>query len=328
MPSIILNENQKYDCEHGDTVLRSALRQSVSMDYECNSGGCGVCKYTLLEGGVKDIYTGSGTLTKRDIRKNVHLACQSTPITNIKIEKPSPFDQENYIIPRVLKAKLIEKIKISENLLEYVFKTNGVFEYKPGQYFMLTIPGVGERAYSVSSTMNEGEIIKFIIKLKPGGEVTEYLFNGLKPNAEFSIDGPYGHAFYRETERNIVCIAGGAGLSPISSILRKINNEGKIKTKVSLFYGVRNSSELNNKYIDEMTCNIKNFEFIPAVSEDDESWTGHKGFIHEILDKYITDFSSNDFYFCGPPIMTSALQKMLIIDNNVPFEQLYFDRFY
>ena len=49
---LILNERDgsRFEQAPGDTILRAALRGGVGLSYECNSGGCGGCKFELLSG--------------------------------------------------------------------------------------------------------------------------------------------------------------------------------------------------------------------------------------------------------------------------------------
>jgi len=69
----------EYEAEDKDTLLRSALRHGVAMPYECNSGGCGSCKFELLEGELEDLWPDAPGLSARDKRKGRKLACQCRP---------------------------------------------------------------------------------------------------------------------------------------------------------------------------------------------------------------------------------------------------------
>ena len=53
-----------------DTILRSALRAGIGLSYECNSGGCGGCKFELLDGEIEILWNDAPGLTDRDRRKN------------------------------------------------------------------------------------------------------------------------------------------------------------------------------------------------------------------------------------------------------------------
>ena len=326
MPNIEINNNITYVCDEGDTVLRSALRRSIPLDYECNSGGCGLCKVKLIEGELIRKEGEFSGLSGRDIRKGNYLACQSIPTTDIKIEKDINSNPKEIIPPERCSASIFGVVDISEDVAEFIFSIDRPASYKAGQYYMLDIPGVGERAYSVSSIQSDENKISFIIKKKPGGLVSEHLFDRKLNLRDIVLDGPYGNSYYKESDKGLVLIAGGAGLSPIVSILKYI--QGKDVSSIDFFYGVRSSEEINLSYLSNITSGIENFNFIPAVSEADEKWSGERGFIHDVVQKHITDYLGKEYYFCGPPLMTSAVQKLLMLEKSVPFDQLHFDRFF
>ena len=81
-----------------------------------------------------------------------------------------------------------------------------------------------------------------------------------------------------------------------------------------------------------MTRNPKTLEefknFIEPLKED--KWTGSTGFIHQaVLDLYLKnheDPTEIEYYLCGPPMMISAVQKMLY-DLGVEEEMIAFDSF-
>ena len=75
-----------------------------------------------------------------------------------------------------------------------------------------------------------------------------------------------------------------------------------------------------------------NFDFHLALSDplDADNWTGHTGFIHEVVRMNYLETHSNpkavEFYLCGPPMMIKACTKMLA-DLGVSSEQIAFDEF-
>ena len=103
--------------------------------------------------------------------------------------------------------------------------------------------------------------------------------------------------------------------------------------KVSYWYGGRSGKELF--YQDDFEAIEKefdNFKFNIALSEPlpDENWTGYKGFIHQVLyENYLKNHPEPEeieYYICGPPMMLSAVQKMLG-DLGVPDENIAYDDF-
>ena len=78
--------------------------------------------------------------------------------------------------------------------------------------------------------------------------------------------------------------------------------------------------------------NFPNFSFQLALSDPlpEDNWTGAKGFIHQVIyDQYLSKHEEPeeiDYYLCGPPMMNSAVNKMLY-DLGVPDENVLFDDF-
>ncbi|MBP8267532.1 MAG: 2Fe-2S iron-sulfur cluster binding domain-containing protein, partial [Zoogloea sp.] len=68
---IILNEKDgsTFEQHEGDTLLRAALRAGIGLSYECNSGGCGGCKFELLQGEVETLWADAPGLSERDRRR-------------------------------------------------------------------------------------------------------------------------------------------------------------------------------------------------------------------------------------------------------------------
>ncbi|HDO27048.1 MAG TPA: NADH:ubiquinone reductase (Na(+)-transporting) subunit F, partial [Bacteroidetes bacterium] len=75
-----------------------------------------------------------------------------------------------------------------------------------------------------------------------------------------------------------------------------------------------------------------NFRFEVALSEPkpEDNWKGYTGFIHQVIyDNYLKNNPEPEeieYYLCGPPMMNSAVQKMLD-DLGVPEEMIAFDDF-
>ena len=74
-------------------------------------------------------------------------------------------------------------------------------------------------------------------------------------------------------------------------------------------------------------ANLKLVNVLSSRGED-STWSGEEGYIHEVIPKHLQDYQGNEYYLCGPPPMITAVQKLLMIENKVPFESIHFDRFF
>ncbi|MSQ19094.1 MAG: hypothetical protein EXR39_05925 [Betaproteobacteria bacterium] len=144
--------------------------------------------------------------------------------------------------PTRFQARLIATRDLTRDIQEFLFQAKEPPLFEPGQYALLDLPGVaGLRAYSMSNLANaEGEW-HFQIKRVPNGAGSNALFDGVAIGASVTIDGPYGMAFLRrDSALDLVCIAGGSGLSPMIAIARGLAAEPRLANRtLHFFYGGR-----------------------------------------------------------------------------------------
>ena len=198
------------------------------------------------------------------------------------------------------------------------------------------------RAYSMANYPGEKGIIMLNVRVAsppprapegtPPGKVSSYIF-GLTPGDKVTISGPYGEFFIKDTENEMVYIGGGAGMAPLRSHIFELFQNRKTNRKVSYWYGGRSVRELF--YIDHFRSieeEFSNFKFHIALSEPkpEDNWTGYVGFIHQVvLENYLKNHPAPEdieYYLCGPPMMNSAVFKMLD-DLGVPQSNIAFDDF-
>lgn len=197
------------------------------------------------------------------------------------------------------------------------------------------------RAYSMASYPEEKEIMLNVrIATPPPGApdsvppgiMSSYIFN-LKPGDKCIISGPYGEFYAKDTENEMVFIGGGAGMAPMRSHIFDQLRRLKSKRKMSFWYGARSKREMF--YVEDFDMLAKendNFEWHVALSDPlpEDNWTGYTGFIHNVLfEEYIKNHPAPEdceFYMCGPPMMNSAVIKMLL-DNGVEPENILLDDF-
>jgi len=333
----IHNEKDSSSCTQadGDTILRAALRAGLGYSYECNSGGCGGCKFELVSGEIETLWADAPGLTERDRKRGRHLACQCRALGPVSIKAATASEYQPKVLPKRQRAHFIGTRDITHDIREFRFRSEEDAEFLPGQFAMLDLPGLAaSRAYSLSNTANEKREWHFQIRRVLHGQGTHVLFEKLAEGDEIGLDGPYGVAYLRtESPRDIVCVAGGSGLAPMISLTRGAVEAGLLADrKLYFFYGARTPRDVCGE---EMLRVLAGFGdrivYVPVVSlpGDNGDWHGETGFVHDavarILPSALADY---EFYFAGPPPMTQALQELLMVGHRVPFEQIHFDRFF
>ncbi|MBC3190353.1 2Fe-2S iron-sulfur cluster binding domain-containing protein [Pseudonocardia sp. C8] len=324
----------RFPCAEGDTLLRAALRGGVGLGYECNSGSCGSCRYELLEGEVYDRRPDAPGLSARDRRKGRRLACQSEPLTDCRV-KVGPTTEVATHRPIRQAAELRSVTPLTHDMSEFVFAADTHAGFRPGQYAMIMLPdGQVERAYSMSNIGNCYGEWKFVIKRTPDGQATSILFDKLEVGATVVLDGPYGHAFLRDREnQNIACVGGGSGLGAMVSIVlgaAALPDAGA--WTVHLFCGGRTERDI---HVPEPVAiagrRLGALHVHTAVSDagpDTVAGPHFAGFLHDaVLDRLAGSLTDFTYYAAGPPAMTDALARALVLDAGLEADRLHFDRF-
>ncbi len=197
-----------------------------------------------------------------------------------------------------------------------------------------------QRAYSMANHPAEGNIVMLNVRIATpprGMEVQPGLASSYvyarKPGDVVTISGPYGEFFIQETEREMVYIGGGAGMAPLRAHIFHLFHTLNTGRKVSYWYGARSKREIfYEDHFRAIEEKFPNFSFHIALSEPlpEDNWTGPVGFIHQVvLDEYLGKQDAPEdieYYLCGPPLMLTAVQKMLY-DLGVEPEMIRYDEF-
>ncbi len=218
-------------------------------------------------------------------------------------------------------------------------------------------PETVERAYSMASYPAEGREIMLNVRVatppfdraKGGwmdvnpGIASSYIFSR-KVGDKVTISGPYGEFFINESDAEMLYVGGGAGMAPMRSHLYHLFKTLKTKRKVTYWYGGRSKRELFYlKHFHDLEKEFPNFKFFIALSDpqEEDNWKvkkdindtegdGFVGFIHQVvIDEYLSKHETPEdieLYFCGPPLMNKAVQKMGE-DFGIPDENIRFDDF-
>lgn len=212
-----------------------------------------------------------------------------------------------------------------------------------------------ERAYSMASYPAEGREIMLNVRIatppwdraKNGwmdvnpGIASSYIFSK-NPGDKVTISGPYGEFFINESDAEMLYVGGGAGMAPMRSHLYHLFKTLKTGRTVTYWYGGRSKRELFYlEHFAELEKEFPNFKFYLVLSEpapednwvnkkdsDDVKGDGFTGFVHQaVIDEYLSKHESPEdleLYFCGPPLMNKAVQKMGedygLADENIRFD--------
>jgi toluene monooxygenase electron transfer component len=325
-----------FDCPVDDTILRSALRAGIAFPYECNTGACGNCKFQLLEGELDMLWPQAPGWTEKDRERSRFLGCQAAPGRDCAIKVRTLPRYAPLHTPRRVAARFTGGRPVTHDIHEFDFALDAQLPFEPGQYALLSLPGVtGVRAYSMSNIPDGSRTLQFQIRRVPGGKGTEVLFDALREGDIIEIDGPYGMAYLRrDARREILCLAGGSGLAPMISIARGVAADPALRdVRLSLLYGGRTPRDIcGEDMLRALPDCAERMQFHSSIShplpDGEIVWDGHVGYVHELAEALFGDrLQDMEIYFAGPPAMGAAVQRMLA-GKGVAFDHVHFDQFY
>ena len=215
-------------------------------------------------------------------------------------------------------------------------------KFLPGQFALLAAPGLrGFRAYSMVNEPGACTRLDFLIKRKPAGAFSDWLFERARENALIQTFGPLGRAvFYPEEGKHMLAIAGGSGIAGIMSMLEAAcSSEFFSRHRANVFFGVRTLDDVF--YLDELRAFTERAQGRLAVTialSDEEDAAERpapaphvaydSGFVHLSAARHMAGaFADTVAFVAGPPPMVDGALRMLVIDGKLPASDIRYDKF-
>ncbi|MHA1594117.1 MAG: FAD/NAD(P)-binding protein [Candidatus Baldrarchaeia archaeon] len=187
------------------------------------------------------------------------------------------------------------------------------YQFKPGQFNMVGVFGVGEAPFSITSNPDEKEYFEHTIRAV--GNVTNTIHK-LKEGDILWVRGPYGRPWPIEEAKgkNILIVAGGLGLAPLRPVIYYIANHRDEFGYVEVLYGAR--TPLDMLYRSEMDewRKIKDFTLrltVDMVPEGVE-WEHRVGVVTVLFEEMDSRPENTVVMVCGPEIMMHFVVKGLV----------------
>jgi Na+-transporting NADH:ubiquinone oxidoreductase subunit F len=316
----------------GRPLLSTLSAEGIFIPSACGGrGSCGLCKLAVKSGAGEYAPTELPWITEAERKQDVRLSCQVKVKRDFQILVPEElFNIRQYQTYVASIRDLTYDIK--EVTLR--FKDSQALEFKAGKYVQFVVPAYEltpdpvYRAYSISSAPSRKNEVELEIRLVPSGICTTYVFQHLSVGDTVHINGPYGDFHLRDSDRDIIFVAGGSGMAPVKSILLDMLERG-IRRKATYFFGARAVRDLFLvEEMRELERKLTGFKFVPALSnpEPGDDWKGDKGLITEVLDRHFDKLDHHEAYLCGSPGMIDASIKVFR-SKGLPEELIFYDKF-
>jgi toluene monooxygenase electron transfer component len=185
------------------------------------------------------------------------------------------------------------------------------------------------------------ESIRLLIKQKPGGGFSDWLFAGEPGGSELDVFGPLGGAIFDPQERrDLLCIAGGSGIAGMLSILERASAVEHFREhSARVFFGVRTLADgFFLRELSEYAARAEGrIEVTLALSHAQPPGHAHPqfprvrlahGLVVAVAAQALAGRSDNVVAFlAGPPPMVDAGLQLLLREKKVPRQFVRYDKF-
>jgi toluene monooxygenase electron transfer component len=336
------NGTRDFECGPEEKILHAALRSGVELPYECATGTCGTCKAKLVSGRTESEWPDAPG--HRYLKSEAELlTCQSLAREDCALEVFTLKSREpDASAPRALAGIVRGRRALTHDVVAFDVDLDAPLDFDAGQFALIAVPGiVGARAYSMVNFARRAERLSFVVKKKPGGAVSEWLFGSSVEGARVGLFAPLGHATFRaDARKHVLCIAGGSGIAGMMSILALACEAGHFAAwDGHVFFGVRTARDAF--FLDDLDAFRARYPARLAVtlalSDEDvpvslaaayPAFTFARGFVHAVAGERMKDrFADVRAYVAGPPPMVDASLRLLLREARLPAADIRYDKF-
>ena len=332
----------EFECEPGEKILHAGLRSGFELPYECGTGTCGTCKATLVSGRVESEWPEApgGRYLKSPAEL---LMCQCLARDDCALEVGVLKTREaGAPLPGALGGHVRGWRRLTHDVAAFDVTLDRPLDFDAGQFALLSVPGIaGARAYSMVNFERAARRLSFVVKKKPGGTVSEWLFGDGVEGTRVGLFAPVGHAtFHPGLQKHVLCIAGGSGIAGMMSILQCAGEAGHFAGwDGHVFFGVRSARD--GFFLDELHAlqarDPARLAVTIALSDEDVpaslpvAYPGlafARGLVHAVAGERMKGrFADVRAYVAGPPPMVDASLRLLLREARLSPADIRYDKF-
>ncbi|MGU8078124.1 FAD-binding oxidoreductase [Burkholderia pyrrocinia] len=322
-----------FGCDAEQDLLTAAADAGITLPSQCRRGSCGACQATVVDGAYEMQADSAGVLPAG--QQGAVLLCRTTPRGDLRVA--APYDRTKVLLQpvpvRTARIAALDTIAADTMRVELQVEPDDAFgsaiEFEPGQFAELEVPGSGlRRPYSLANTSNWDGRLEFLIRLRPDGWFSTYLRERARPGDPLTVRVPMGgFGLFADSLRPRWFVAGGTGLAPILSMLRRMA-EYQEMADARLFFGVNQETELF--MLDELArlqADLPQLQVDLCVWRPGGEWAGLRGTPVDALRAALAQAGAlPDIYVCGPPPLVQGVRDVAVAAG-VPDAQFASERF-
>ncbi|MEQ1577651.1 MAG: FAD-binding oxidoreductase [Hyphomicrobium sp.] len=193
-----------------------------------------------------------------------------------------------------------------------------LFRYRPGQFITLELEIDGatiNRCYTMSSAPTRPDTLSITVKRQPGGIISNWLHDNLKPGVEIKALGPAGEfTCAQHPSEKYLFLSGGSGVTPLMSMARTHYDLGEDKDIVFVHSARSPRDIIFRRELAAIEQGMPHFHavFICERPSEGDPWDGHTGYLTlPVLRQIARDFMHREVFCCGPEAYMTAVRTLL-----------------
>jgi toluene monooxygenase electron transfer component len=331
------NRGYEFDALPGERVLYAGLRAGIDLPYECATGTCGTCKAKLVSGRVQDRWPDAPgrKFVKPQAGEFLMCQCAAGDALTLEVSKFVYPVEPGACVPQTCSGTVRNVRRLTHDVFGFALELERPRDFDAGQFVLLAPEGIAYRAYSMCNYERGGRSLDFVVKRKPDGAFSEWLFGANREGARLEAFGPLGKATFEPAlGKNLLCIAGGSGIAGILSILARANEARYFERhKAWVFFGIRTMrdafflQELSS-FGAEITVALSEEDVPVAATKEWPSLRFSRGMVHEVAKREMAGKYQNvRAYVAGPPPAVDAAIRVLLLDAKLTTDNIRYDKF-
>lgn len=208
----------------------------------------------------------------------------------------------------------------THDVKSFVFRAPSphLFRFRPGQFITLELDIDGEvinRCYTISSPPTRPDALSITVKRVPGGKVSNWLHDNMKPGVAIKAMGPSGDfSFTHHPSQKYLFLSGGSGITPLMSMSRALYEYGE-DADIVFVHSARSPRDIIFRrelaMMSHGTSGLRT-AFVCEQLGEDRHWAAPTGYLTlPLLTSIAPDLQQREIFCCGPEAYMKAVRSML-----------------
>ncbi len=316
----VLPSRHEFFVEGSDTLLESALRAGLALNYGCSNGNCGLCKARVVSGQVKKSRNHDFVLTEAEKAAGMVLMCSNTAVTDVVIEAEEAGSAQEMPLQQIAtRVRTVEPLSDDMLLVHLQTPRTRRLRFLAGQSVKLQMEEDAPVDYPVASCPCDDRNLQFHVARTPANPFSARAFAGLKSGDTVNLLGPFGQFVLREeSPHSLVFIAQDGGFAPIKSLIEHAMALD-VAESLHLYWLARpGRGHYLNNLCRSWADALDNFHYTPLESGDTPA---HPGSVFEQVVQDHPLLRDSDIYLSGSQSLYAAAREILPA-RGLPADQL------